>query len=150
MVPNVNECRTWMEDVLDFKLRERVVIDDEEKGTWLSVTPIVHEVAFTYHEKPQLNHVAYYLKEFGELFRAVDVLKDHDVDIYAGPAQHGVTQANFMYHKTPSGNLFELFHGGYLIFNPNWEPITWYEDELDDALAWWGEVYDWPQSEDKR
>ena len=150
MVPNVNECREWMEDVLDFKLRERVVLDGEEKGTWLSVTPIVHEIAFTYHETAQLNHVAWYLKYFGELFRAVEVLKDNDVDIYAGPSQHGVTQANFMYHVEPSGNLFELFNGGYLIFDPNWEPITWYEDDLDDALAWWGAVYDWPQSEDKR
>jgi len=151
MVPNVNECREWIEDVLDFNLRERVVYEGEEVGTWLSVTPIVHEIAFVYHERPQLNHVAWYLKYFGELFRVVEVIKDAPTgEIYSGPSQHGVTQANFMYHVEPSGNLFELFNGGYLIFDPDWEPITWYDDEIPEALAWWGEQYEWPQSEDQR
>ena len=155
MVPNVTECKEWMADVLDFKLRERIVFDDgEEKGVWMSVTPIVHEIAFVKNETPQLNHVAWYLKYLGELFRAVDVIKDAPTgEIYAGPSQHGVTQANFMYHVEPSGNLFELFNGGYLIFDPQWEPITWTEDELPNALEWWDrddQVYDWPQSAEKR
>jgi len=151
LVPNVEECRAFAEEVLDFKLRERVVAEDgHETGVWMSVTPKVHELAFKEHTRADLNHIAYYLKYMGDLFRGAEILRNHEVPIYGGPSQHGITQGNFMYHVEPSGNLFEFFNGNYSIFDPQWEPITWHPEELDAGWVWWGGKYDTPQTRAKR
>lgn len=151
LVPNVQECRQFAEEVLDFKLRERVVDHDgTETGVWMSVTSKVHELAFKEHDRADLNHVAYYLKYMSDLFRGAEILRNNDVPIYGGPSQHGITQGNFMYHVEPSGNLFEFFNGNYSIFDPDWEPVTWRPDELDAGWVWWGGKYDTPQTREKR
>ena len=139
-VPDVDEAVAWFDDVLDFKLREELVIEDERVAGWMSVSPLVHEVAFIDAEESALNHLAYYLKAERELYRAVDVLKDHGVEILEGPGHHGISQAIFLYHNEPSGNEIEVFAGGYLIFDPNWEVVTWTEEDLPEAIAWWGET----------
>jgi catechol 2,3 dioxygenase len=139
-VPDVDEAIEWFDEVLDFNLREELVIKENRVAGWMSVSPLVHEVAFTDADESGLNHLAYYLKAEREVFRAVDVLKDHDVEILEGPGHHGISQAMFLYHNEPSGNEIEVFAGGYLIFDPNWEPITWTEEDLPDAVAWWGET----------
>lgn len=137
-VPNVVECTEWFEDVLDFELREELIIEDEPVGKWLSVSPLVHEIAFVEDEEAALNHVAYYLKSRGDLFRAANVLKEHEVEMAGGPGQHGISQANYLYHEEPSGHEVEIFAGGYLIFEPDWETVTWTEEDMPEALYWWG------------
>jgi catechol 2,3-dioxygenase len=136
--PNVMECTEWFMDVLDFKLREELIIEGEPVGKWLSVSPLVHEIAFVEEPEHRLNHVAYYLKSRGDLFRAADILKDEGVTMKGGPGQHGISQANYIYHDDPSGHEVEIFAGGYLIFEPDWDPITWTEEDMPEALYWWG------------
>lgn len=136
--PNVEECSEWFQDVLDFKLREELVIEGEPTGKWLSVTPIVHEIAFVDDDHHHFNHVAYYLKDESDLDRAADILKDHEVHLKGGPGHHGISQARYIYHDEPSGTEVEVFAGGYLIFEPNWDPITWTEEDMPEALYWWG------------
>lgn len=52
------------------------------------------------------------------------------------PSQHGITQGNFMYHVEPSGDLFEFFKGYDTIFDSDWDPRTWYPDELEAGGVW--------------
>jgi catechol 2,3-dioxygenase len=137
-VPNVAECSEWFRDVLEFELREELILEGEAVGKWLSVSPLVHEIALVEEPEPSLNHVAYYLKSRGDLFRAADVLKAHGVPLNGGPGQHGISQANYIYYEEPSGHEVEVFAGGYLIFDPNWEPVTWTEEDMPEALYWWG------------
>lgn len=137
-VPNVQECSDWFEEVLDFELREELVLEGEPAGKWLSVSPLVHEIAFVEEPEASLNHVAYYLKSRGDLFRAADILKDREVPLAGGPGQHGISQANYLYYLEPSGHEVEIFSGGYLIFEPDWEPVTWTEEDMPEALYWWG------------
>jgi len=136
--PDVQECTDWFRDVLDFKLREELVIEGEPVGKWLSVSPLVHEIAFVEEPEPRLNHLAYYLKSRSGLFRAADILKDEGVTLKGGPGHHGISQANYIYHDDPSGHEVEVFAGGYLIFEPDWEPVTWTEEDMPEALYWWG------------
>jgi len=149
-VQDVEECYEWFSEVLDFKLREYLVDDDGDMtGAWVSVSPLVHEHAFVDADEAMFNHVSYYLKTNSEIYRAVDLLKEYDVKITCGPAQHGISQANCLYYRTPSMNQVELFAGGYLIFDPNWEPIEWTIEDLPEAVYWWGRERDWsPQESD--
>lgn len=137
-VPNVVECTEWFVDVLDFKLREELIIEGDPVGKWLSVSPLVHEIAFVEEPEPRLNHVAYYLKSRADLFRAADILSEEGIPIKGGPGHHGISQANYLYYDDPAGHEVEIFAGGYLIFEPDWEPITWTEEDMPEALYWWG------------
>ncbi|AHG04898.1 2,3-dihydroxybiphenyl 1,2-dioxygenase [Halobacterium sp. DL1] len=137
-VPDVTACSEWFQDVLDFDLREELVIEGEDVGKWLSVSPLVHEIAFVEEPEASLNHVAYYLKSRGDLFRAADVLKEHGIEIKGGPGHHGISQANYIYQDDPAGHEVEIFAGGYLIFEPDWETVTWTEEDMPEALYWWG------------
>jgi catechol 2,3-dioxygenase len=57
----------------------------------------------------------------------------------AGPGKHGISQALFLYVFEPGGNRVELFgDAGYLIFDPDWKPVTWTEENLDSAIIWYG------------
>jgi catechol 2,3-dioxygenase len=59
--------------------------------------------------------------------------------IEAGPGKHGISQAYFMYVFEPGGNRIELFgDAGYLIFDPDWKPVTWREENLDKGIIWFG------------
>jgi catechol 2,3-dioxygenase len=147
-VPDVDAAVEWFDEVLDFQLREELVIHGERAAGWMSVSPLVHEVAFVDAEEPALNHLAFSLKAERELYRAVDVLKDRDVEIIEGPGHHGISQAMFLYHDEPSGNEIEVFAGGYLILDPNWETVTWTEEDLPEAVAWWGETRPFSGAED--
>lgn len=61
------------------------------------------------------------------------------VEIEAGPGKHGISQAKFLYVFEPGGNRIELFGDvGYLVFDPNWKPVTWTEENVDTAVIWYG------------
>jgi len=91
----------WFQDVLDFDLREELVIEGEDVGKWLSVSPLVHEIAFVEEPEASLNHVAYYLKSRGDLFRAADVLKEHGIEIRADPATTASARRTTSTRTTP-------------------------------------------------
>lgn len=142
--PNLEEVTEWFVDILDFKLREEVVDEDGDQITaWLSVSPLVHEIAFIKSPEPTLYHLAYYFNSRDELWRAADILKDNQVEMAGGPGKHGASQATYLYHREPSGNVIELFAGGYLIFDPNWETITWTPEEKQVSYTWWGKEITW-------
>lgn len=145
-VSNVEECSTWFEDVLEFELREEGIHPEgHQAAAWLSVTPLVHELAFVQPPPDanvidELDHVAYYQDggQSGELQRTADLLRERNIELVGGPAKHGISQGHFMYYIEPSGNKIEVFAGGYLIFDPEWETVTWTPEDFSDGAVWWG------------
>jgi len=112
-------------------------------GGWMSVTPLVHDIAVMAAPhaptSARFHHVAYWLDNAQDVLRACDILREYGIIPDQGPGKHGVSQALFTYVKDPgSGHRVELFSNGYLIFEPDWEPIEWTEDEFELALCYWG------------
>jgi biphenyl-2,3-diol 1,2-dioxygenase len=133
----------WLAAQLGFSVRERVTLDSGfVLASWMAVTPLVHDIAVIPDSMGRLgrfHHLAYYLDNVQDIFRGCDILREQGVAINAGPGKHGISHASFLYVKDPgSGHRVELFSGGYLVFDPDWEPIEWEEKELADALIWWG------------
>jgi catechol 2,3-dioxygenase len=133
----------WLMDHMGFKMREYVQLDNGFiPAAWMSVTPLVHDIAVLYEAQnrpARLHHVAYYTDNWQDLLRAADILRDQGITINLGPGKHGISQAFFLYVKDPgSGHRLELFSGGYLIFDSDWEPIVWSEAELAEGIIWWG------------
>jgi catechol 2,3-dioxygenase len=142
MCNNVTPNREFLQKNLGFKLREYLVPEPGlEAGAWLSVTPLVHDIAYTRDfsgNRGRLHHVAYWLDNREDLLRTADILLENNIFIEAGPAKHNITQAFYIYLYEPGGNRIELFSGGYLIFAPDWEPITWNAEERGRGVHWGG------------
>jgi catechol 2,3-dioxygenase len=145
--PDATTPRAFFEEQLGFKAREEIVHSQAGLlGSWLSVTSLAHDVALMGSDPAQgdarLHHIAYYLDNWQDVLRAADICREHDVQIDIGPGRHGISQALFCYVRDPgSGHRLELFSGGYHIYDPDWETVTWSEDELEAGLIWWGERY---------
>ncbi|MEH7417397.1 VOC family protein [Neobacillus drentensis] len=139
------EIVKFLQEALGFKLREYFVNpDDVQVASWLSVTNLVHDVAIMStsrsKEPNEMHHIAYWLDNAQDLLRAADILCEADVQ-FVGPGKHGISQAMYIYVKDPgSGLRLEIFTNGYLIFEPDWEPLKWtYEEYLKNGSAYWGD-----------
>ncbi len=137
---DVTPNREFMTDHLGFKVREQVILDDgTEAGAWISVTPLVHDIAYTLdatRSRGRLHHIAYWVDNREDVLRAADLFLEHGVTIETGPSKHAVTHGFFLYCFEPGGNRVEVFSGGYLIFAPDWEPVVWTQAERAKGQAW--------------
>jgi catechol 2,3-dioxygenase len=139
----VHETHEFWVDTLGFKLREAVTTPSGEHfATWLSVSPLVHEVALMGDElggNGRFHHLAFWYGFPQHLDDLADACKEYGIEIEAGPLKHGVSQAKCMYIIEPGGNRIELFgDSGYLIFDPDWEPVLWGEGFKEEAIIWYG------------
>lgn len=130
LVSDVARHRDFMVDKLGFKVREELIGQDQALiGSWLSVSPLVHEIAImgdVLGSGNRFHHVAYWYGVPQHLMDIGDVFSERDITIEAGPGKHGMAQAYYLYAFEPGGNRIELFgDSGYLIFDPDWQSVTW-------------------------
>ena len=134
----------FLSEKLGFKMREYLVApDDTQISGWMSVTPLVHDVAImsvpTVKSTSELHHLAYWLDNAQDILRAADILSEQGI-VFVGPGKHGISQAMYIYVIDPgSGVRLEIFSNGYLIFEPDWEPVKWTFDEMEVGFTYWGE-----------
>ncbi len=142
----VTPTRDFMMEQLGFRLRETVIDEDDTTvASWLSVSPLVHELATMRDARGgrgRLHHVCYWygipqhLNDIADIFAE---FTEYGVRIEAGPAKHGISQALFMYVFEPGGNRVELFgDAGYLIFDPDWKPVVWKGEDVAQGIVWYG------------
>lgn len=141
---NVEEMLDWLMDVLNFELTEYVLNEDDEiYGAWTSSNAVNHDIAIQQDnegKQGQHHHVAYYLPNSNDILDAADLLRDHEVPMdFDGPGKHGVSMAEYLYTRDPaSDHRVELYTGGYIVLDPDWEPIEWGPEEGDTVLSWFG------------
>jgi catechol 2,3-dioxygenase len=145
LASSVTPNRDFMMEQLGFRLRENVVLNNNaEIAAWLSVSSSVHEIAYLGDQtgaKGRLHHICYWYGYPQHLSDLADVIVESGerCKIEAGPGKHGISQAYFMYVFEPGGNRVELFgDAGYLIFDPDWKPVTWREQNLEKGIIWFG------------
>jgi len=145
-VGDVPQMTAFYANNLGFKLREQKIGEGGHiVGTWMSVSALVHEQALMFDKLGgggRFHHVAFWYGAQQHLLDIADVFAERDILMETGPAKHGTTQAYFMYVFEPGGNRVELFGDtGYLIFDPDWKPITWDvsdEVDLEKSSIWFG------------
>jgi len=143
MCSDVTSNRKFLQNILGFKLRELLQTEETgpEEGAWLSVTPLVHDIAYTRDftgNHGRLHHLAYWLDSREDILRTADILTENDIFIEAGPAKHNITQAFYLYLYEPGGNRIEVYSTTYLIFAPDWEPIIWRKAARGRGVYWGG------------
>jgi catechol 2,3-dioxygenase len=133
--------RRFAEEVLGMRLYERIELDDgTESGAWLSFTIAAHEliyVADALGARGRLHHLAFWVDTREEVLRAADLFLDSDlVEIEFAPSKHAIAQGFFLYGIEPGGNRIEVTTGGYLMYDPDPEPVVWTEAERARGQAW--------------
>ena len=141
----VGQAEGWLRESLGFKRREILQVPELLIASWLSVTPQVHDVAIGVGADGgtgQFHHVAFNIENFHDLLTAADQMRDLDIEWGAGPGKHGIGQAMYLYvHDPGSGHRIELYSGGYLIFDPDWEPLEW-TPNMEFGATWYGHSLD--------
>ncbi|MGE7665952.1 VOC family protein [Ureibacillus composti] len=141
------ETYSFFQDVLGFKLREYLKEDDSNQilAGWMSVTALVHDVALVSRQKDELptparlHHLSYWVDDSQDVLRAADICREHGLN-FCGPGKHSISQALYLYVADPgSGCTVEVFSGGYLIFEPDWEPVAWNASERAFGNTYWGD-----------
>jgi catechol 2,3-dioxygenase len=143
LASDVTTNREFMQENLGFRLRENIILDNgAEVGAWISVSPLVHEIALMGDQtgsRGRFHHVCYWYGIPQHNSDIAEVFSEYGIQIEAGPGKHGISQALFMYVFEPGGNRVELFgDAGYLIFDPTWKPVTWKEEELEKGIIFYG------------
>jgi len=140
---DVTKDSDFMMEKLGFRKRENVVLGGDELASWMAVSSLVHDVAFTKDNAGpgnRLHHLAFSFGNSGQMLDLADITRDYGLKLEAGPGKHGVSQGYFMYIIEPGGNRIELFGDvGYLIFDPDWKTRTWDESNfMDGGAVWFG------------
>lgn len=139
-----NTAYDFFIEELGFRMNECIETEDGKiLAGWMSVTPLVHDVALVAHESlettARFHHISYWMDSSGDLMRAADILKENGLD-FIGPGKHSISQAIYLYVIDPgSGCRVELFTGGYLIFEPDWETVVWRPEERAFGNTYWGD-----------
>lgn len=71
------------------------------------------------------------------MLRTADILAEHGYGLEYGPGRHGIGEPFFFsYVIEPGGNRVELYSGGYLNYEPDWQPVIWKAGEQGSVNAW--------------
>jgi catechol 2,3-dioxygenase len=137
---DVAACRRFATDVLGYRHYEGIVLDDgQETGAWMSLTIAAHELIYVQDARgagARLHHLAFWVDTREECLRAADIFLDSGVHIEAAPSKHAVAAGFFLYGFEPGGNRIEVTTGGYLMYDPEPEPVLWTEAERARGQAW--------------
>jgi catechol 2,3-dioxygenase len=140
LAADVRANRDFCEDVLGYRLYERIELDDgTEAGAWMSLSIAAHEliyVADAHGARGRLHHLAFWVDTREEVLRAADLFIDNGIEIEAAPSKHAIAQGFFLYGFEPGGNRVEVTTGGYLVYDPDPEPTVWTEAERAKGQAW--------------
>jgi len=140
LAADVRASREFCQEILGYRLYERIELDDgSEAGAWLSLSIAAHELIYVrdaYGARGRLHHLAFWVDTREECLRAADIFVDNGVYIEAAPSKHGVAQGFFLYGYEPGGNRVEVTTGGYFVFDPDHEPVTWTAEERARGQFW--------------
>lgn len=140
---DVEANRKFAMDTLGFRLREQVVFNNgqTEIGSWMSLGQIHHEMAYVLDVKgahARMHHMSFWIDNREDVLRAADILAENNIFIEAGPSKHNNSQAFYLYSYEPGGNRIEIYSGSFIVTAPDFEPVTWNEEERGTGVYWGG------------
>lgn len=130
----------FIKSTLGLRVSEQIVQDDGDlAAVWLYSGQTSYDIVYTRdatNTKGRLHHISFRVDTREEVMRAADIMIEYDIMIEGGPAKHTINQTIFLYGFEPGGNRIEVSSGGYLIYAPDWEPVSWTMAERARGQAW--------------
>lgn len=130
-----------METCLGSRVTEMIQLDNGRLGgCWFTVNNKSYDIAYTRDHTPargRFHHVTYAVDQREHILEAADLFLENGVFIETGPHKHAVQQTFFLYVYEPAGNRVEIANAGArLILDPDWQTVTWTEEERKKGQAW--------------
>ncbi|HEY3614641.1 MAG TPA: VOC family protein [Gaiellales bacterium] len=133
-------ARVFCERNLGLRLTEQIVLDDgSEAGVWLASNQKSYDLTYTRDAtgaRGRLHHIAFFCDQREDVLRAADIFLEAGIVIESGPHKHAIQQTFFLYTYEPGGNRIEVCAGGFLLFDPEHEPVVWTQAERGKGQAW--------------
>ncbi|MEQ1647899.1 MAG: catechol 2,3-dioxygenase [Hyphomicrobiaceae bacterium] len=141
LATDVNAIRDFMTSALGSRVTEQIQLNSGALGgCWFTVNNKSYDIAYTRDStgtKGRFHHVTYAVDQREHILEAADIFLENGVFIETGPHKHAIQQTFFLYVYEPAGNRIELANAGArLILAPDWETVTWTEDERKKGQAW--------------
>jgi catechol 2,3-dioxygenase len=140
LAQDIRECRLFFHELLGMRVTEQIVFEGgQEMGAWLAATNKSYDLAFTKDKSTahgRFHHLTYMMDSREDVLRAADILTEAGIAIETGPHKHSIGQTFFLYFYEPSGNRVEVGSGGYLILDPDHQPVIWTREERMRGQAW--------------
>jgi catechol 2,3-dioxygenase len=141
LAADVARNRAFGQELLGFQLREQVIFDHgrSEIGAWMSPNALHHQLAYVTDVRGghgRLHHISMWVDNREDVLRAADILVENGIFIEAGPSKHNNSQGFYLYSYEPGGNRVEIYSSSYVVLAPDWQPVTWNEDERGTGTYW--------------
>lgn len=141
LASDVTQFRDFMMTCLGSRVTEQIRLNNGRLGgCWFTINNKTYDLACTEEHgrgENRLHHVTYAVDQREDILRAADIFLENGVHIETGPHKHAIQGTFFLYVWEPAGNRVELANAGArLILQPDWETITWTEDERKKGQAW--------------
>ncbi|PCI05590.1 MAG: catechol 2,3-dioxygenase [Hyphomicrobiales bacterium] len=141
LASDIGAIREWMPKALGSRITEQILLDNGNYGAcWFTVNNKSYDVAYSGDHtgsSGRFHHVTYAVDCREDVLRAADIFLENDVFIETGPHKHAIQGTFFLYVYEPAGNRVEIANAGArLIMQPDWETVTWTEDERKKGQAW--------------
>ena len=140
-VQDIQKIVAFYERVLGFRVSDW----RDDFFVFMRCGPDHHTVNFVEHgDHVKLHHIAFEVKDWGEILRACDFLSRHKMHIIWGPGRHVIGHNIFIYHRNPDGQIIECFTDldqmqdealGYF------EPRPWHQDQPQKPKVWPADTY---------
>jgi len=98
-----------------------------------------HTINFTRYETERLHHIAFELRDWGEIHNACDYLTKKKIQLVWGPLRHVVGHNIAAYHRNPDEIRVELYAEMDLMKDEElgyWEPRPWHEERPLRPKVW--------------
>ncbi len=141
LADDVTAFRDFMVTCLGSRVTEQILLDNGRlAGCWFTVNNKTYDLACTEEHgggSGRFHHLTYAIDQREDILRAADIFLENGVHIETGPHKHAIQGTFFLYVWEPAGNRVELANSGArLILRPDWETVTWTEEERKKGQAW--------------
>ena len=141
LAADVGAIRDFLPKALGSRVTEQIVLDTGAvAGCWFTVNNKSYDVAYTreaHGNHGRFHHLTYAVDQREHILQAADIFLENGVHIETGPHKHAIQQTFFLYVWEPAGNRIEVANAGArLILAPDWQPVTWSEEERKKGQAW--------------
>ena len=122
-------------DVLGFRVSDWM----GERFSFLRCGSDHHTVNFARYDDERLHHIAFEVKDIGELQRSSDYLAKHGIFLVWGPIRHLVGHNMAAYHRNPDDQRVELFCEMDIMRDEDlgyFEPRPWHQDFPQRPKVW--------------
>lgn len=134
-VNDVQKITSFYCDVLGFKVSDWM----GDHFSFLRCGVDHHTINFTRYETERLHHIAFELRDWGEIHNACDYLTKKKIQLVWGPLRHVVGHNIAAYHRNPDEIRVELYAEMDLMKDEElgyWEPRPWHEERPLRPKVW--------------